>query len=211
MSSNFKNGFCPDFGCACVNSYFTEGADGTQPLQEQPCYLPKGYISESIIQDVLKILEVDNTEELLVAADAQPRVIKVALDSGAGDHVASPSDLEGFMVEESPGSKAGRHFVAANGSRIQNQGQVTAQMSHTKLGTSFGSTFQMANVSRPLYSVSKMCDMGAQVTIDAKKALVYKNGKLLARFERQGGLYLAEFTVMPRKPTAGFTGQGPAQ
>jgi len=160
---------------------------------------------------VLKIFEVDDTEELLAAAESQPRVIRVALDSGAGDHVASPADLEGFVVEESAGSKANKHFIAANGQRIANRGQVQARVVHEKLGTSFGSTFQVAEVSRPLYSVSKMCDTGATVTINAKEALVHKGGRLLARFERQGGLYLADFAVKPREPAPVFAGQGAQQ
>jgi hypothetical protein len=165
------------------------------------------FISDEVIEDMLKVFEVDDTQELLTAAEAQPRVIRVALDSGAGDHVASPDDMEGFLVEESPGSKASKHFIAANGERIRNQGQVQAQMHHAGLGTTFGSTFQVANVSRPLYSVSKMCDTGATVTINAQKALVHKHGKLLAQFDRHGGLYLAEFTVKPRAPATPFAGQ----
>ncbi len=156
----------------------------------------------------MKLFELDDTDELLAAAEARPRVIRVALDSGAGDHVASPDDVEGLVVEESPGSKADKHFIAANGQRIRNCGQVQATMMDKQLGTSFGSTFQVAEVSRPLYSVSKMCDAGATVEIDAKQALVKKGGRVLARFVRQGGLYLAEFTMTPRKPATDFAGQG---
>ena len=49
--------------------------------------------------------------------------IEICLDSGAGDHVLSRVDIPGFVVEESPGSKAGRNFVAAGGKRIRNEGQ----------------------------------------------------------------------------------------
>ncbi len=220
MSSAFSDGLCShfDFSCGCLqpNSFLT---DSTQDFKEQITTTNHhtvesnigGFISDEIVSEVLKIFEIDNTEELLAAAESQPRVIRVALDSCAGDHVASPADMEGFVVEESPGSKAHKHFIAANGQRIANQGQVQAKVSHDKLGTSFGSTFQVAEVSRPLYSVSKMCDAGATVRIDAKEALVHKNGRLLARFERQGGLYLADFTVKPRDPASVFAGQGANQ
>ncbi len=215
MSSAFNNGLCSHFSSSCdcsqSNSFLT---DSTQDFQEQDTTTShhensySGFLSHEIVSDVLKIFEVDDADELLAAAESQPRMIRVALDSGAGDHVASPADLEGFVVEESPGSKANRHFIAANGQRIANHCQVQAKVLHDKLGTSFGSTFQVAEVSRPLYSVSKMCDAGAKVTIDAREALVHKGGRLLARFERQGGLYLADFTVKPRDPVPVFAGQG---
>ena len=217
MNSTCNIGLCSNFSSSCdclqSNSCFT---DSTQVFKEQATTTSyhgaeneySGFLSKVIVSDVLKIFEVDDADELLAAAESQPRVIRVALDSGAGDHVASPADLEGFVVEESPGSKANKHFIAANGQRIANHGQVQARVLHDKLGTSFGSTFQVAEVSRPLYSVSKMCDAGAKVTIDAREALVHKGGRLLARFERQGGLYLADFTVRPRDPVPFFAGQG---
>ncbi len=218
MSSAFSNGLSSDVSCFCgcmqPNSL---PAEGTRVFEEQITTEHNsesdncGFISEEIVSQVRKIFEVDNTDELLAAAESQPRVIKVALDSGAGDHVASPSDLEGLVVEESPGSRANRHFIAANVQRIANRGQVQARVVHDKLGTTFGSTFQVADVSRPLYSVSKMCDAGATVSVNAKEALVYKNGRLLARFERQGGLYVAEFAVRPRDPASVLAGQGAGQ
>ena len=219
-NSTCNIGLCSNFSfsCDCLqsNSFLT---DSTQDFKEQVTTTSHheienshgGFLSHEIVSEVLKIFEVDDTDELLAAAESQPRVIRVALDSGAGDHVARPADLEGFVVEESPGSKANKHFIAANGQRIANRGQVQAKVSHEGLGTSFGSTFQLAEVSRPLYSVSKMCDTGATVTIDAREALVHKNGRLLARFERQGGLYLADFTVKPRDPAPVFAGQGAKQ
>jgi len=203
-SSVFNNGFISSFD---TNSF------GTQTLQKQAytkhtIHNDIGYVSPAAMHDVLKIFELDDTDELLAAADARPRVVRVALDSGAGDHVASPDDIDGMVMEESPGSRADKHFIAANGQRIKNRGQVQAKMVDNKLGTSFGSTFQVADVSRPLYSVSKMCDAGAKVEIDAKEAVVKKGGRTLARFVRQGGLYVAEFTMSPREPATGFPGQG---
>jgi len=51
-----------------------------------------------------KCLEVEMSHTELLAAPSsniRKRTIKVAMDSGAGDHVASPEDVEGFAVEES--------------------------------------------------------------------------------------------------------------
>jgi hypothetical protein len=74
--------------------------------------------------------------------------------------------------------------------------------------TGINSTFQIAEVSRPLYSVSKICDSGATVKFDSPEAIVRnKNGRVLVKFERQGGLYVAEFSINPKAKAASFTGQ----
>ena len=44
--------------------------------------------------------------------------IEVALDSGAGDHVASKNVAPAYAISESAGSRAGQHFVAAGGARF---------------------------------------------------------------------------------------------
>ena len=124
-------------------------------------------------------VEMSNTELLATpSACVRRRTIKIAMDSGAGDHVASPEDVEGFAIEESPNSRAGRNFVAANGGKIRNHGQSMVKM-RTKDGKRIASTFQVADVTRPLYSVSKLCDAGYDVSFKKDEALVTKDGKVV--------------------------------
>ena len=92
-----------------------------------------------------------------------PRVIKIALDSGAGNHVAGPEDIEGFVIEPSKASRQGLGFIAANGAKIPNLGEAKVTMKEPDHGRNINSTFQVAAVSRPLYSVSKICDEGCEV------------------------------------------------
>ncbi len=157
-----------------------------------------------------KCLEVEMTSTELLAtpsACVRKRTIRVAMDSGAGDHVASPEDVEGFAIEESPNSKAGRSFVAANGGRIKNHGQATVRMK-TKAGQRVASTFQVADVTRPLYSVSKLCDAGYDVSFTKNEALVTKEGTVVHRFHREGGLYVAEMHIGGDDQDPSFGGQG---
>ena len=49
---------------------------------------------------------------------------EVALDSGATDNVCHAGDVPGYIMEQSPGSKAGQGFIVGNGSRVPNDGQV---------------------------------------------------------------------------------------
>ena len=53
---------------------------------------------------------------------------EVVLDSGAADHVTDNTDAPGYAIEPSDGSKAGKGFIAANGARIPNRGQMTLSL-----------------------------------------------------------------------------------
>ena len=57
--------------------------------------------------------------------------------------------------------------------------------------------FQIAEVTRPLMSVGKICDEGLSVEFDKTKARVLdKNKREVCRFERQNGcLYVAKMRL----------------
>ena len=63
------------------------------------------------------------------------------------------------------------------------------------------SVFQVAEITRPLMSVSKICDQGLLAVFDMHKAVI-KNakGETVCEFARQGGLYVTEMVL--RKPNA---------
>jgi len=82
----------------------------------------------------------------------------VALDSGAADHVVDSVDTPGCAINESWGSKAGACFVAANGERIPNRGEVNLDIRAGKVPIK--SIFEISQIGRPLWSVGKLCDAG---------------------------------------------------
>ena len=155
-------------------------------------------------------LEVEPGEEEILATDA-PRKIKVAADSGAGDHVAAAELVGTHLVTPSAGSRNGCHFVSASGDRMKNRGQAKLKLGDPRAKTVLTSTFQVADVTRALYSVSKMCDEGCIVTFNESEGVVTKDGKVVARFVREGGLYVAELEILgsadDAKPSP-FTRQG---
>ena len=151
---------------------------------------------EPVAQDILNML---------------PKVtlLKAALDSGAGDHVASATDLEGIKIHDSEGSRRGRNFLAANGDKIPNLGEAKLGLRDVETQGAFESVFQVADVTRPLCSVGKICDAGAEVKFTKERAEVFFNGNLLAVFEREGGLYLANLEITDQgDPASTFVGQG---
>ena len=125
---------------------------------------------------------------------------EVALDSGSGEHVASKKDAPSYTVVPSAGSRAGQHFIAANNARIPNQGEFTLSLrgeaEQGKKGRAIKSTFQVANVTRPLWSVGRICDAGLEVKFNKDYASVLsREGKELCCFKLQGGLYLANLSL----------------
>ena len=125
-----------------------------------------------------------------------PRVLpfEVVLDSGAVDHVADNSEAPGYMVNV--GSKSTNTFAAANGEPIENRGEMTLNLTTTE-GHPIKSKFQVCEVSRPLWSVGKICDAGCTVTFDNKGATIKHTatGRNLCLFERRRGLYTANLNL----------------
>ena len=134
---------------------------------------------------------------------------EVVLDSGAAEHVTDNIDAPGYSIVPSAGSKAGKAFIAANGGRIPNRGQMTLSLK-TEGNQKINSTFQVCQTNRPLWSVGKICDSGCEVTFKADQAIVTQKstGKPVCNFKRQGGLYVATLKLSKPEGASSFTRQG---
>ena len=145
-------------------------------------------------------------DEVLAPMEREPATypMEIILDSGASDHVAAREGIPGYAVEESPGSRAGRHYTGASGHRIANEGQASVLMALPAgegRANDVKSTIQVANVTRPLMSVSKICANGMSVLCKKDCALILdKHDKVVGKFEQRNGLYTA--TVQVRNPKA---------
>ena len=63
------------------------------------------------------------------------------------------------------------------------------------------STFQVAQVTRPLMSVSKICDQKFTCHFDDQKAVVKdRQGKIVCTFLRRGGLYICKMNLKSPSP-----------
>ena len=141
-------------------------------------------------------------------AEAQPAPrytkLKVALDSGAGAHVINRDDAPGYEVRPSAMSQAGAAFLAADGGRIPNYGEVHVKMlSYDTSGKAhkITSRFEAADVTRALWSVGLICDSGLDVRFTSERALVLdKQGNEVCVFERSNGLYVTEVDVESPHP-----------
>jgi len=142
--------------------------------------------------------------------DAQGWVrIKGVMDSGASESVAPPSMCPHYPVQESPGSKVGQCYLSASDDTIPNLGeQVLDVVTHG--GSESTAKYQMAEVTRPLNSVSEICDGGGeygQYVIFGKYggAIMNLETGMATHFEREDGVYCLDLWVKPRP---GFQRQG---
>ena len=141
--------------------------------------------------------EIQNVGDCIIDFD-------VALDSGCVGHVCADTDAPGFKIAPSAGSTRGQTFVVGNGDKIANQGQVAlplesevnSQVNHV------GAIFQVAKVTRPLMSVSRICDSGFTCHFNKQQGVVKDtSGKVVCVFHRRGGLYICNMKM--RSPLGG--------
>jgi hypothetical protein len=145
-------------------------------------------------------------EDLAVMAmeDFVETDLLLTLDSGCCDQILDMADARGYacVLHPSAGSQRGQKFVVGSGERVSNRGQIKLRMkSKDESGFLMNSVFQVAEITRPLMSVSRICDQDVVCVFEKDHARVLDpNGNVVARFERDGGLYTC--TMKLRRPEA---------
>ena len=121
--------------------------------------------------------------------------IRIVMDSGAADSVAPPTLAPHVKVAESPGSMRGQCYVSASAGRMPNMGQKVLNI-QTNEGRDATVLYQIAEVSRPLTSVSATCDKGNWVVYTPHGGFIMntRTGER-TNFERQGGIYELDLWV----------------
>ena len=95
----------------------------------------------------------------------------------------------GHEVRSSPERRAGRNFAVANGAPLPNLGEqmlsmVTDECMETPV------LFQLCDVTRPLLSVSAICDYGNRVIFGRSGGIIHNvETGLEIPFARQDGIY----------------------
>ena len=142
--------------------------------------------------------------------------IEPAADSGAVDHVAGPKHIPGNTLVVTTADT--RDVRSANNGVIKNHGVATIELEQDG-GPTMSSTVQVADVSRQLHSVGKICDADEEMFLMKGEAVVVPAGtfsRLLAsitplvRYKRTGGLYLAKMRAKTKTATS-FTRPGPGR
>ena len=135
--------------------------------------------------------------------------IRTVMDSGAAQSVAPPSMAPGVIIEESPGSQRGQHYISASGGRLPNMGQQKLKV-QTNEGRDSKVVYQIAEVSRPLTAVSQTCDNGNWVVYTPQGGFILScltGGRTY--FDRRGDIYELDLWVKEEDlQTAGFPRPG---
>lgn len=136
------------------------------------------------------------------------------MDSGASEGVAPPSMCPHYEIKPSVGSMAGQNYVSASDDLIPNLGEQVLN-AETMDGRSCQLKYQMAEVTRPLNSVSEICDAGGprgQHVVFGRNggAIINLDTGMHTPFNREEGIYILETWVKPPGDSgeAGFQRQG---
>jgi hypothetical protein len=131
--------------------------------------------------------------------------LEAVVDSGAAESVAPSSMAPWLPTVPSEGSRRGQCYLSASGAKLENKGEKRFDMV-TAEGNWAEATFQVAEVTRPLCSVTKICDRGNRVVFEAEGGYIenYATG-VKTRFSRQNNVYVMEMFV---EEPAGFARQG---
>ena len=95
--------------------------------------------------------------------------------------------------------RSGTNFRGADGGKIKNYGQVLLNLMAPDSdgnGHDITSKFEVADVTRALWSVGLITDSGLKVSFSKTTAHVHDpNGKELCVFHRTNGLYIADVEI----------------
>ena len=134
--------------------------------------------------------------------------ITAVMDSGASESVAPPTMCPHYDIVPSEGSKIGQEYLSASNTVIPNLGEQVLDVMLDD-GRETQVKYQIADVSRPLNSITEICDAGGdlgQVVVFGRKggAVVNLATGNSTPFARQEGVYVMSTWVKPK----GFTGPG---
>ena len=111
------------------------------------------------------------------------------MDSGCVDSIAPPELAEHVPVVPSAGSRRGQKYAAASGHNLSNLGEQSLSVV-SDLGTEYNRKYQIAEVTRPLDSVSEVCDSGNRVVFGSGGGFIFNvRAQEVTPFSRNGKLH----------------------
>ena len=142
-------------------------------------------------------------DEVLNSTEYGWTKIEAVMDSGAADSVAPPDVAQWVPVTESPGSRRGQTYLSASGERLKNLGERRVEVV-TNENRNMLAKFQVAEVTRPLFSVGKICDQGSQVIFKADGGYIIDQAGRTTSFRRENGIYVLDFYAQEGRSSRGF-------
>ena len=141
------------------------------------------------------------TKEVM-GMEEDEEVFPITIDSGAVDTVGPKRVGEGFPITPTKESVMGIGYKAANGTYIKNYGERVIE-GLTEKGQNVKMKVTVADVSKVLASVSKICECGSRVVFDDAGSYIEdkRTGERTALHKRRG-VYVMDIKVRRSKEKA---------
>ena len=126
-------------------------------------------------------------------------MVSILVDSGAGESVAPPDAFPQYKIYETDASKSGLEYTAAGGHTLLNKG-ASQVLIHTLESEKRCMTFQIADVSKNLGSVSRIVATGHRIIFDTPDVGSYIENKQTGKqikLRQHNGVYLLDVWVAP--------------
>jgi hypothetical protein len=149
-------------------------------------------------------------ENLINNVDEGWEFISILIDSGSTETVAPKDSLRGYELVSTDWSEAGKGYTAANGSDIPNLGEKVVR-GQTTNGMLCTMRFQICEVTKPLGSVSRICQAGSRVVFGPPDEGSYIENVTTGKrtmLRQNKGLYYLDVWVAPANMASTFTRQG---
>jgi hypothetical protein len=184
-------------------------AKGFGPWEQQKKNLKvqkqrRKYKKLEMIQEEERVPEIMGVGKEWKEAEEEWEEVIVTVDSGAVDTVGPKHVARGIKVVPTEASKAGRGFVAANGTPIARYGEKRIQ-GVTDEGNDVAMNMQAADVKKVLGSVGKFCGAGNRVVFDDDPAtggsyIEHKATGKKTEIRKKNGTY--EFSIWVKAPSS---------
>ena len=179
-----------------------------------PCQAPSA--SDNVDDTLVAPMDLAVNEDHAILATEEEIEIEVAADTGCVAHVAGPDSIPNSVAVERPadGSEP-RNFIGAGGDTIKNYRKACVGLVQ-KDGKEISNVFHVADVCRPLHSVSTICDNGHEMLFTRGVGVVVPEGALsrflanvkqVANYPRKGGLYVSKMKAKKPKSPVNTTDQ----
>ena len=134
--------------------------------------------------------------------------LTMTADSGASDTVFPTSWFPEFKAQESPESRSGVTYRAANGQALPNRGCKDLQV-FTSDGAACKMRVQLADIAKPLFSLGRSTAKGHRVVLDEASSsyLEHKASGRRTPLRKENGVFLLDVWVKVKEPL-GFARPG---
>ena len=189
-----------------------------QPPNSKPIQLPGAEcgMSYGVIQTGMKgvvagLAEIKRDTISAIRKPDEWHEIELCVDSGACITVMPRSWCSGSSIVESPAQRAGVEYEVANGEAIPNLGMRQCEVMTIGSMTAKKMSFQVADVHKPLLSVSACSDLGFDCQLGKfGGALIDRTSGEIIPLERRENLYVMRAWVRqdPGHSAESFPGRG---